>query len=189
MKYEDIKTPKELLFYMNENFSYGFVDKSGMIYDTSNMIAFQNACKEKWFLSSPSRLRKVKLGHCWDFVEFEREWFQSHGYSFQTFYIYFDFPYETSYSIHTYLIYQENGKYYYFEYSNLLNRGIYEFASLEEAIMHQKEKHIESNKRRNPVGEEERKRIHIYEYDNPPYHCSQDDFIDFIMNYGKELHF
>lgn len=117
LKYEEISTPKELLTYMIEHFHYGFVDEDGVVYDTSNMIAFQKACKRKWALSSSHRLRRVQYGICFDFVEFERKWFQSHGYLVQTFFIWFHLPYENSYSSHTYLIYQENEKYYYFEYS------------------------------------------------------------------------
>lgn len=91
MKYKDVKTPIQLLKYMEENIKYGFVDDNGKQYTPINIEEFQEACKTKYKLSSPQRLLGVKYGHCWDFVELEREWFKNHQYNFKTFYICFCF--------------------------------------------------------------------------------------------------
>ena len=187
MKWEEVKTPKQLLQYMSENIKYGFVDNQGNIYRTQDQEYFQNMHREKWRLSSPERLRKVKYGECLDVVELERDWFLQNGYSVKTFYIWFEFPFTNSYSIHTYLVYQENNKYYYFEYADALHRGIYSFNSLEELLKYQKQNHIESNKKRNPLGEEELKHIPIYEYEKPNYECTYSEFIDFILERGSEV--
>lgn len=189
MKYKDVKTPIQLLKYMEENIKYGFVDNSGKQYTPVNMEEFQSACKTKYRLSTPKRLLEVKYGHCFEFVELERDWFKKHNYSFKTFYIMFVLPYDNSYSVHTYLVYESNEKFYYFEYANLLNRGIHEFASYEEAIKYQRIKHIEHNKQRNVVGEEELKHLKIYEYKNILYNCSMNDFINDILNNGKVVKF
>ncbi len=187
MKYSDIKTPEQLLKYMDENIKYGFVDDSGKEYVPWNNLEFQEGCQTKWRLSSPKRLIKVGYGHCWDQVELERDWFKTHNYNFKTFYIWFELPYNNSYSTHTYLVFERNGKYYYFEHSDSNNRGIHEFESYQEAIHYQKEKHIEHNKQRNPINEEILSCLHIYEYDTPIYGCTMNEFIDAILENAKEV--
>lgn len=187
MKYNEIKTPEQLLKYMSASIKYGFVDETEKEYGPWNNQEFQDACRTKWRLSNPERLIKVKYGHCWDQVELERDWFTNHGYKFKTFYIWFELPYGNSYSTHTYLVFEDNKKYYYFEHSDFNNRGIYEFDSYEDAINYQKEKHIEANKQRNPIDEEIIKHLHVYEYDKPIYGCTMSQFIDYILENAKEV--
>lgn len=187
MEYKDIKTPEQLLKYMEENIKYGFVDNTGKCYEPENREEFQNDWATKWQLSSPERLIKVKYAICWDQLELERDWFKTHNYNFKTFYIWFELPYNNSYSTHTYLVFENNGKYYYFEYSDFDNRGIYEFSSYEEAIFYQKEKLIQYNKKNNSIKEEELKHLHIYEYDRPIYGCTANEFIDCILEKGKKI--
>lgn len=172
---------------MEENIKYGFVDDNGKIYTPVNMEEFQIACKTKYKLSSPERLIEVKYGHCWDVVELERDWFIKHNYRFKTFFIMFVLPYDNSYSTHTYLVYENKDRFYYFEYADLNNRGIHEFASYEEAIKYQRIKHIEHNKQRNVVGEEELKYLKVYEYETPLYGCTMNEFIDYILENAKEV--
>ncbi len=187
MKYEDIKTPEQLLKYMDENIKYGFVDVNGKAYGPWDNQEFQEGCQTKWHLSSPERLRKVGYGHCFDQVELERNWFKTHNYNFKTFYIWFEFPYKNSYSTHTYLVYEEDGKYNYFENSDFNNRGIQEFTSYEDAIRYQREKHIEYNKQRNSIDEEIISHLHIYEYDQPTYGCTMNEFIENILENERKV--
>lgn len=187
MNYSDINTPSELLEYMKDNIHYGFVDDEGKKHGPWNNEEFQNTCRISWHLSSPLRLLKVKYGHCFDQVELERYWFKKHGYNFKTFFIMFLLPYDNAYSTHTYLVYEENGKYYYFEHSDYNNLGIYEFMSLEDAINYQKKKHIENNQKTNDINDEVLKKIKVFEYDEPLYNISMSDFIDYILENGKEV--
>jgi len=172
---------------MNEFIKYGFVDESGKEYGSWNNQELQEGSRMKWHLSSPERLIKVGYGHCFDQVELERDWFKTHNYNFKTFYIMFVLPYENSYSTHTYLVYENGGKYYYFEHSDFNNRGIHEFFSYDDAINFHKEKHIEQNKERNPINEEIINYLHIYEYDKPIYGCTMSEFIDSILENAKEI--
>lgn len=187
MKFEEIKTPEQLLKYMDENINYGFVDNDLKKYGPWDEEEFQEGCRTKWHLSSPTRLIEVGYGHCWDQVELEREWFLSHEYKVKTFYIWFELPYENEYSTHTYLVFENDNKFYYFEHSDFNNRGIYEFRSYEEAIDYQKSKHIETNQKQKLISEEELKHLRIYEYSQPVYGCTMDEFIDHILNSTKKL--
>ncbi len=184
MKYEDIKTPEELAEFMNNNINYGFVDDNGKVYDSSNEEEFEEGCKTKWKLSSPKRLIEVGYGNCFDQVELERDWFTRNGYEVKTYFILFELDYENTYSMHTYLVYKDKDGYFYFEHSDATNRGIYKFNSYNSAIKYQKNNHIEYNKRFNPVGDDELKKLHIYEYEKPKYGSSNYEFIDFILDEG-----
>lgn len=187
MKYNDIKTPEQLLKYMDENIKYGFVDVNEKIYGTWNNQEFQQECQTKWRLSSPERLIKVRYGHCFDQVELERDWFNNHNYNFKTFYIIFELPFNNSYSMHTYLVFEKDGKYYYFEHSDFKNRGIYEFETYQDAIDYQRNKYIEYNEQRNVINKEILNCLHIYEYINPTYGCTMNEFISNILENGKEV--
>ncbi len=182
MKYKDVKTPEQLLKYMDENIKYGFVDDNVKVYGTWDIQEFQEGCHTKWRLSSPERLIKVGYGHCYDQVELQRDWFKKHNYKFKTFYIMFVLPYDNTYSTHTYLVFENEGKYYYFEHSDSNNKGIHEFESYEDAINYQMKKYIENNKQRNIVDEEKLKCLHVYEYDNPVYGCTMNEFIDHVLS-------
>lgn len=187
MKYEDIKKPTELLDYMNNNIQYGFVDDKGKIYNSSNEKEFQNGCRTKWRLTNPKRLLKVKYGHCWDQVELERFYFKEHNYNFKTIYIWFELPYDNNYSTHTYLVYEENEKWHYFEHADFTNKGIYSFDTYEDAINFQSQKFIEANKKKKSIERKELDAIRIYEYDTPKYNCNMNEFINHILETGKEI--
>lgn len=184
--YENIKTPQELLTYM-DNINYGFTDSTGNNYGSWDEKKFEENVFKKWTLSSPERLIKVKHGHCFDQVELERDWFTKHNYIIHTYYIMFVLPYENPYTTHTFLIYEENSKYYYFEHSDYYNRGIIEFDSLEEALLYRQRKQISSNKEQHNMTEEEISSLKIFEYSKPPYGITMDDFITLILKTGQEI--
>ncbi len=187
MGYKDIKTPKQLIEFMTENIKYGLVDEDGNIYGAWNNKEFQEACWTKWKLSSPERLMKVKYGHCLDQVELERNWFLNHGYPLKTFYIGFAFPYDNIYSNHAYLVFEAKGKYYYFEHSDYKNRGIHEFPTYENAIQDQKEKYIAHNQQRKSIGPQELQYLYIYEYEQPIYGCTRQEWKEYILKNAKKV--
>lgn len=188
MNYEDIKTPYELLEFMKKNINYGFVDEDEKIYSPEiDEQEFESAVINKWKLSNIKHLLKYGYGHCWDCVELERDWFNKHNFIYKTFYIWFELPYSNEFSTHTYLIFEDNNKFYYFEYSDFNNRGIHEFNSLESLIEYQKEKFIKYNRNYGQIDEDTLKHLHIYEYDKPNIGCTFDEFIDHILKNKKVI--
>ena len=87
MKLDLIKTPQELMDYLNENFVYGVIDSNGNKFTDSNSDEFQNACNNDWVLRPVDQILTDKIGHCYDQVEIEREWFSFHNYKTKTFWI------------------------------------------------------------------------------------------------------
>lgn len=186
MKYENVNSPNELMSFMN-SIEYGFVDSAGNKYGSWNEDEFEKNVQTKWHLSSPERLIEVGYGHCFDQVELERDWFSKHNYNYKTFYIMFLFDHPNDYSTHTFLVYEDNNKWYLFEHSDFYDRGIHEFNSLKDALIYKMNLHIEYNKKYNQVGEEEINHLRVFEYDKPISNLSFNDFIDFILDNGKDI--
>ncbi|MBR1817586.1 MAG: hypothetical protein IJ772_01930 [Bacilli bacterium] len=130
MEFERINTPKEFLEYMNNNITYGFIGKNGKKY--------QNFSSEEWLkegiVQNGEEVLKSKIGTCYDQVELERLWFENHHFEAKTIFIWFEVDYENNYPTHTFLVYKNNHKWYWFEHAFEDCRGIHEFESLEETI-------------------------------------------------------
>ena len=179
---KSIKTPEELLKYM-DIINYGFVDENNNVYQDED---FEQNVFSKWKLSSPERLLKVKYGHCFDQVELEREWF-TNKYPIHTYYMMFLVPYENPFSTHTFLVYENNHKYYLFEHSDYFNRGIHEYNSLDELLDKEMKHHLEYNLKNNKMTDEEQKSLVIYEYQKPEYNIDMIEFINNILEKGKRI--
>lgn len=187
-EYNKITNPNELLSFMDKYITYGIYGTDNKIYTNWEMDTnseFQLAYQSNYELCDCDRLLKYGYGTCWDQVELERTWFTTHGYENKTFFIWFYFNKENNYITHTYLIYKDKNmnKYYYFENSDINNRGIKEFASYKDAIEYQKSKHIEFNKKSgNKIDEEVLKHLQIYEFKINKYKCNQEEYINNIIN-------
>lgn len=126
MDINNVKTPKELMAFLNENIAYGVIDRKGnKLYDSSKQ-EFQNACNTTWKTRSVFKILKEGIGHCYDFVEVERFWFEKYGYNVKTIWISAYQQYiENSGFAHTYLLFKENEKWNLFEFADYKNRGIW----------------------------------------------------------------
>lgn len=130
MKYEDIKTPEELYSFMKENIKYGFyVKKQDKIYirkELNNDELYNKTLLHDYIVLSPKELLDKKVGVCYDYVEFERDWLLKHGYKVHTYY--------TNIHNHAILIYEDNNKYYLFERSIKQFNGIHEDDNIDNLI-------------------------------------------------------
>ncbi len=178
---KDCKTPEELLKFM-DLINYGFVDEKNIVYQDEE---FEKNVFSKWELSSPERLLKVKYGHCFDQVEFEREWFTKHNYKIHTYFMIFLLPYENPFSTHTFLVYEDNNKYYLFEHADYHHRGIKEFNTLEELLSKVRKYQIEYNLKDQEMTEKEINSLVIFEYQKPKYNINMLSFINNILDKGK----
>ena len=186
MIFNQIKTPDELMQYMNENISYGVFDytKNKAYYGENDN--FEDLVKNVWKLSSPKQMQKHGVGHCFDQVELEREFFKNNGYNFKTFFIWFKCKRQNTYPTHTYLVYQDKKMkdWCWFEHSDYTNRGIHKFKTLNEAIGAQKNAQIKfaTSYRKSKT---DASKIEVLEYNHVNYGIGFSEFINYVLTNGK----
>jgi hypothetical protein len=174
-----VKTPKELLEFMDKNFDYGYLGIDRVHhYDEPD---FDELWYDNYVLSNYNDVLRTKTGNCYDMTEFERTWFTNHGYEVRTFYEIVALDYENEYETHAYLVYKDNDKYYYFEYSDFNNRGIYEYDDLGSIIKDNYSKYIDNLKKSN-IKPNELDCIKIYEFDKPKEHIDAYLYIKHVTN-------
>ncbi|MBQ9318466.1 MAG: hypothetical protein IJR82_02410 [Bacilli bacterium] len=165
-----IKTPKDLLKIMSE-FDYKWMDKNGNFHDdiTPNMY-------EEYSLMNPEEVLKYKCGICVDQTEFERDWFSKHNFKHKVMTI--QIIREDTAPGHTFLIYKDNNKYYWFENAWYDERGIHEYNSYEELIEDIKHKFIAQNN----IQDNEMHNLEIFESKKYPYHLSYEEMDEYKNN-------
>lgn len=127
-----INTPEELNKYM-DSIEYGFITKNGEMIDQSHeKFDDENYFYDEYHLQSPGGLLQSKLGVCWDQTELERVWFNNKGINNTVIYIEIndgkDIP------SHTFLVYEDDNGYYWFEHSWYQFRGIRKFIHLKDLL-------------------------------------------------------
>lgn len=179
---DNIKSPEELLKFMDK-IVYGFVGKNGKTY----VDPFSNEWSNDWYneciIQTGEEVINSLIGTCWDQVELERLWFEKNNYNFKTIFEWYEVGKPLNISTHTYLIYEKDNKWYWFEHAFETYRGIHEFNSEEDAINFVKEKHSEHELKNNSVFKEAYKNtLTLYEYGKPAPHLGVDDFYDFVTS-------
>ena len=172
---DSIRTPEELLEYM-DSITYGFVDKDG----NKNINDFSNW--DNCVVQDGEEVLKSKVGTCWDQVELERLWFTINNYSFKTIFCWFECGRICNLPTHTFLIYENNGKYYWFEHAFEACKGIHEYDSLEDAINDVRDKQIEFVSHSEDYRPGDENTLVCYEYSEPDKNLSVQEYLDFVTN-------
>jgi len=181
MSFQDIKTPEELMLYLDQNFEYGVIDNSGNKHNDSNSDEFQIVCDTQWKLRSVEEMLKDGVGHCYDQVEIEREWFTKTGFEVKTFWISaYQEEVENSGFSHTYLIYKDKGVWKLFEHSDFSNKGIHIFKSVNDAVKWQSENQIKFAE--SCIKPLKQCATCIKEYIKPPVNVNMQEYLQFIDN-------
>lgn len=180
--YNNIKTPEELLNFMQNNITYGYLSKSGKIFNYSDKD-FDKVWFDEYILQIEKYILKTTVGTCWDQVEFERNWFLNNGYEVKTFFIMLNVDYENKYPTHTYLAYKEkvSNSWNWFENADYNNRGIHKFESLEELTNYQRNLQIKVYIDLG-VSNEELKNIIVKEYKKPNKNLSVKEYLVWVLN-------
>lgn len=125
--------------------------------------------KKNYVLSSPEETLKNKMGTDFDLVEVERSCFKSLGIKFDT---YFMAYYESRRMFtHTFVVYEENEKFYWFEASWENDKGIHEYSSLYDLLTSVREK----LKKYKNIKFMDNDYLCVYKYRKPKYHMNLKD--------------
>lgn len=182
MVFESIKSPNDLMSFLDQNFQYGVIDNNGNKFFDSDSEHFQHICATQWRLRSVDQMLKDGVGHCYDQVEIERAWFENNGYEIKTFWVVaYQKGIENSGFSHTYLIYKDKDKWKLFEHADFFNKGIFEFDSINDAVKWQAKHQIEyANRCKKPI---KKYCVCIKEYKKPPLNINMDEYIEYIDNF------
>lgn len=164
--FEQLKTPSDLMKFMDNNIIYGFVGKSGRKY-----IDQDEQWQKDWFsectVQSGDEILRTKCGTCWDQVELERKWFTDHKYEFKTIFSIFEMDKPNNYPTHTFLAFKGDNKWYWLEHSFGSYNGIHEFSSLSELVDDVNSKQLKCAIDNGIATAKDKKLIKNYTYDRP----------------------
>ena len=179
--FEKLKTPEELLEYMDKNIEYGYVSReSNKTYSNSD-ADFDSHFDKEYFLQTPEQLLSSKHGVCWDQVELERSWFSKNEYESKVYFLMFAKEELNNLPTHTFLVYKNDDKFYWFENSFGNQKGIHEYRDLDTLIEDVKRKQFDYAKNDHGATDDDFKDIKICEYETPKFGCNPDEFINNII--------
>ncbi len=128
----NLKTPKDLMNYFQTNMKYGFTYRKKVFTDMQQ--DFQKNMDRFYKLRVGDDFLKSGYGVCWDFCELEREFFLSKSIEHECFFIESFVNRQEGGPTHTFALFQENGKWFWFEYAWAFYRGIWQYSSKQEAL-------------------------------------------------------
>lgn len=181
LEYEGIKTPSELLEYMSNNIRYGFVGRNGKKYFAGDED-WDSDWYEQCIVQPGIDVLKTKCGTCWDQVELERMWFESHGYEFKTIFLWFEVNSENDLPTHTILVYKNNDKWNYFEHSFGIHKGITQHDSLSNLLDVLRQNQIQHAINSGKASQKDVKYIKFYEYSKPKDNSSVAQYLDHVSS-------
>lgn len=145
-------------------------------YRAKYLHRYRKRVQKKYVLSKPEEVIANKVGNCYDQVELERIAFKNLGIKFNTYFmVYYD---AKKLFTHTFVVYEENEKFYWFEHAWIPYKGIHEFMSLYDLLKDINDKFQKYNKLRNMDVDY----LCIYKYKKPKYHISLKDFYKHCEN-------
>lgn len=160
-----------------KNIEYGWIDKNN---NKHNFV--DETYSNNYILQSPNEVIKNKIGVCWDQVELERYYFKGNDWNIKTYFlVYYD---GDKCPTHTFLTFEKNNKYYWFEHSWESFRGIHEYESLKKMLLDIRDKFIKHELNNDYVS----KNLVLHEYKKPKYHISVQEFYNHC-DYGRYINF
>lgn len=130
--FNDVKTPMELMNFMNVNIEYGWIDNQGFKH-LNNLKGF----RKNYRISSIDKMLEVGLGTCIEQAKMIKYFFDKMGFE-NKLYCYRSYETEENFDkdirMHCFVLFKYNDSWYHFEHSNRPKRGIHKYDSVESAI-------------------------------------------------------
>lgn len=146
-----------------KDINYGYVDKNGNIKTDDKY--------KDYILQTPDELLKSKYGVCWDQVELERNILKDYKTK-SYFMVYYD---NENCPSHTFITIEYNNKYYWYEHSWNIYKGIHEYEKIDDLLKDVSIKQIDYIKTLG-IKDFKLKNFCIYEYERPEFGISGESF-------------
>ncbi len=185
-EFEKVRTPEELLSFMVQNVRYGFIGRNKKVYADDN-VEINSEMETEYSLQSPEELLESGYGICWDTVELERRWFKEHGYKPETYFMLYAMEGGTTLPTHTFIVFKNNDKWYWFEQAFADQRGIHEYANMEELIDDVKKKHHHYALQHWGATNEDFGRLRVAPYTQPDYVSNPQEYMAHILKENQQL--
>lgn len=125
---------------------------------------------DKYMIQDSQELLQNKVGVCWDQVELERDFLEKNNIKVSTYFIvYYD---NKDCPTHTFLVYYDAEKYYWYEHSWGKYKGIYVYDTLKELLIDVRDKFITEQE----TGLNIYQNTFIYQYNKPIKHLTVEEF-------------
>ena len=182
MLFTYINTPEELFEYMCK-IEYGYLGKNKLLYRPSDSD-YESDWYSQYRLQNPDILKETMVGNCWDLVEFERVWFENHGYEVRTYFEMLNLPYENPFQTHSFLVYKDkkDGQWCWFEVADAECRGIHKFKDLYDLLDAQFFDAYLVEQAENGATDEELKSAILTRYEQPMTGISAEEYILHCVN-------
>ncbi len=159
------------IFTKLESVENGWMDLEHNVYRDT-----EKGFKKKYVLSSPEEVLTNHVGTCFDLVEVERAYFKNLNKKFDA---YFMIYYESKkVYTHTFIVYEENEKFYWFEHAWDKDRGIHEYMSLYDLLTSVRD----CFRRYNNIKFMDNDYLCVYKYKKPKFHIGLKDFYKHCEN-------
>lgn len=149
---EDIKK-----FYKKiKDINYGWHDKKGKVHEHLSEGNYQKNFK----MQNIKEIKKSNYAVCWEMCELERNYFKKRKINYKT--IFSILTEDKNFPCHTFLVFEYQKKWYWFEASWKGKKGIHEYNTLEEILDAIRNDYYDFAKK-----EYDPKKVKFYEYKKP----------------------
>ena len=128
----NIKTPKQLFNFLCKNMKYGFTYRNNIF--TEDNPNFDLEFDKYYKIRLGEDFVNSGYGVCWDFCELERQFFNLAKINHVCYFFEAFKSREEGGPTHTFALFEQKNKWFWFEYSWGIYRGIWEYNSREEAL-------------------------------------------------------
>lgn len=132
MSFSELKTPKELMRYMDIHIQYGYMDEKGEVF-YNTLKGFREHSRTMNF----SQIEKYGVGTCIEQAKFIHHFFIERGIKAK---MYCHRSYETKQytdkeiRMHCFVLFEKENVWYHFEHSDFSKKGIHKYESIQEAL-------------------------------------------------------
>lgn len=127
-----INLPNDLMNYFDKNMKYGFryFNKTYSDLETD----FQEKMNKFYKIRLGEDFLRSGYGVCWDFCELERLFFEKKGILHECYFVESILENGNGGPTHTFALFEQNGKWFWFEFAWFYHRGIHQYSSKIDAI-------------------------------------------------------